>query len=96
MKCPYCGGEMEQGVIQSPHEICWKHEKAFLGNAEFNEDAVILSELSMLRGSAAEAFRCRACEKIVIDYKNGDCDMNRRAGLSSDFAVVRKMFRKRS
>ena len=26
MKCPYCEKEMEQGFIQSPHEISWKKE----------------------------------------------------------------------
>ena len=35
MNCPYCGKEMEKGVIQSPHEINWKKKKAFIGRAMF-------------------------------------------------------------
>ena len=23
MQCPYCGKEMELGLVQSPHEIAW-------------------------------------------------------------------------
>ncbi len=77
MKCPYCGEEMEQGVIQSPHEISWDKKKRFFGRAEFHEGAVVLSAFSMLRGSAAIAHCCRKCEKIVIDFKDGSCDANR-------------------
>lgn len=77
MKCPYCNEEMENGVIQSPHEISWKCKKHIFGRAAFHEGSVVLSELSFLKGSAVRAFCCRKCEKIVIDYKNGDSDINR-------------------
>ncbi|MEA4926359.1 MAG: PF20097 family protein [Syntrophomonadaceae bacterium] len=76
MKCPYCDGEMEAGVIQSPHEISWKYKKHFIGRAEFHDGSIVLSELSFLKGSIVQAFCCRKCEKIVIDYKDGNCDMN--------------------
>jgi PHP family Zn ribbon phosphoesterase len=76
MKCPYCGEEMEKGVIQSPQEISWKRKKHFFGRAEFHDGSIVLSELSMLKGSATIAHCCRKCEKIVIDYKDGRCDMN--------------------
>ena len=57
MKCPYCDGEMEQGYIQSPYEINWKkgNKRAFLGNAGFHDGSVVLSELSLLGGSAVTA-----------------------------------------
>jgi len=77
MNCPYCGVEMEPGVIQSPHEISWKRKKHFLGRAEFHEGSIVLSELSFMKGSAARAYCCRRCEKIVIDYHDGACDLNR-------------------
>ncbi|WP_315120807.1 PF20097 family protein [uncultured Clostridium sp.] len=76
MKCPYCGEEMEQGVIQSPHEISWKNKKSYIGRAKFHEGSIILSKLYMLQGSAVIANCCRKCEKIIIDYKDGSCDMN--------------------
>ena len=76
MICPYCNEEMEAGVIQSPHQISWKRKRRAFNRAEFYEGSIILSELSILRGSAAQAFCCRKCEKIIIDYRNGNCDMN--------------------
>lgn len=68
MNCPYCGKEMEKGVIQSPHEISWKKKKSFFGRAMFHEGSVVLSELSFMSGSAVIAYLCRDCKKIVIDY----------------------------
>ena len=68
MNCPYCGKEMEKGVIQSPHEISWQKKKSFIGRAMFHENSIVLSELSMLKGSAVIAYLCRDCQKIVIDY----------------------------
>ena len=54
MLCPYCGKEMEKGLIQSPQELAWlKGEKRrLLSRAAFHKDSVVLSELSLLRGSA--------------------------------------------
>ncbi len=77
MKCPYCSEEMEQGVIQGPHEISWQYKKHIVGRAEFHKGSVVLSELSLLKGSSVKAFCCPKCEKIVIDYRDGDCDINR-------------------
>ena len=78
MNCPYCGEEMERGVIQSNYELNWKHKKHFLKSAEYHDGAVVLSERAPPKGSAAAAFLCRKCEKVIIDYKDGSCDLNRR------------------
>ena len=77
MTCPYCGGEMESGVIQSPQEISWLHKRHIFGGAELHEGSVILSELSFIKGSCVTAFLCRSCAKVVIDYKDGACDHNK-------------------
>ena len=42
------------------------------------EDSVLLSDMSLTRGSAVEAFLCRDCQKIIIDYTDGNCDLNKR------------------
>ncbi len=80
MVCPYCGHEMEPGVIQSPHELSWKKglKRPFFGRAAFHEGSVVLSELSFLRGSAVKAFLCRACQKVIIDCADAQSDLNRR------------------
>lgn len=69
MICPYCNKEMRYGVIQSQHEINWKPKKTKLfGAAEFHKDAIVLSELSFLKGSCVEAYCCNDCKKIIIEY----------------------------
>ena len=80
MKCPYCGNEMETGLIQSPQEISWiKGEKKHLfGRAELHDGSVVLSELSFLKGSAVTAFLCRECQKVLIDYSDEHSDFNSR------------------
>lgn len=78
MKCPYCNIEMEKGLIHSPQELNWiKGEKRkFFTRAFLHSEAVVLSELSMLKGSACVAFNCPNCKKIIIDYANSESDLN--------------------
>lgn len=80
MKCPYCGDEMKQGLIQSPHEINWipGEKRKFFGRAMFHEGSIVLSELSMMKGSACVAYNCLQCQKIVIDYGESNVDLNHR------------------
>ena len=80
MLCPYCGKEMGKGLIQSPQELAWlKGEKRrLLSRAAFHKDSVVLSELSLLRGSAVEAWLCRDCGKVVIDIASPASDRNAR------------------
>lgn len=75
MKCPYCSNEMEKGIIQSPQEIAWNSKKRIFANSDFNDDSVVLSRLSMLKGSAVITYLCRDCKKIIIDYEE-EHDLN--------------------
>ncbi len=78
MTCPYCGREMERGLIQSPQELCWipGEDRKTFARAEFHEGAVVLSKLSFMKGSAVTAHLCRACRKVVIDCSDGTSDKN--------------------
>ncbi|GKX29295.1 hypothetical protein SH1V18_17750 [Vallitalea longa] len=76
MKCPYCGKEMEQGVIQSPYEISWDKKKHLFGSAHGRKESIVLSESTMIKGCAVIAYLCRECKKIVIDYTDEKCDYN--------------------
>lgn len=78
MLCPYCDNEMKQGLIDSQHEINWKSKRHLFGNAELHKSSILLSEYSFLKGSAVIAYLCRSCEKIIIDYKDRTCDLNRK------------------
>ena len=78
MNCPYCNNEMEKGLIHSPQELNWiKGEKRkFFTRAFLHKDSIVLSELSMMKGSACVAYNCPNCKKIVIDYADGSNDLN--------------------
>ena len=78
MNCPYCGTEMEKGVIASQNEISWESKRHLLGSAEFHDDSVVLAERSFMKGSAVVAYLCRRCEKVIIDYKDEKSDFNKR------------------
>ena len=57
MNCPYCNNEMIKGLIHSPQELNWiKGEKRkFFTRAFLHKDSIVLSELSMMKGSACIA-----------------------------------------
>ena len=63
MTCPYCNNVMEEGIIQSPQELSWK-------------DSLVLSKLSLMKGSAVKALLCRKCMKVIIDCANKESDLN--------------------
>ncbi len=80
MQCPYCGKGMEKGLISSPQEIAWLkgEKKPLLGRAAFHDGSVVLSELSVMKGSAVTAYLCRECKKVLIDYSEKMSDFNAR------------------
>ena len=80
MNCPYCGNDMEKGLIQSPNELSWiKGDKRRLfGRSFLHEGSVVLSELSVMKGSACVAYNCPQCRKILIDYSQEGSDLNNR------------------
>ena len=72
MKCPYCGTEMEQGLIQCRDGVSWqKKERLVAALSGLSKDSVILARTqgSLFSGAAAIAHHCAACKKIVIDYE---------------------------
>ncbi len=79
MKCPYCNNDMEIGIIQDCNEIAWLKglDRPALGRAAFHEGSVVLSKLSLTKGSAVMAYLCRGCGKVIIDLKDPNTDLNR-------------------
>lgn len=80
MRCPYCNIEMEKGIIESNQEISWKpgEKRRIIGRADFHKGSVVLSELSLLKGSAVAAYICKDCKKVIIDYSDNQSDFNNR------------------
>ncbi len=73
MNCPYCGGETEFGYIQSRDGVYWVRTKRAISNAlppRRGRDTVPLNvgKVSYFNGGSAEAWLCRRCKKVVIDY----------------------------
>ncbi len=80
MQCPYCGKEMEKGLILSTKEISWVkgEKKKVFAKASLSEDSAVLSAYSFWKRPAVVAWRCAVCQKIVIDLADGKCDFNRK------------------
>ena len=69
---------MEEGIIQSPQEISWKMgiKRPKFGRAGFHKDSIVLSKLSLMKGSAVKAYLCRKCMKVIIDCADEKSDLN--------------------
>ncbi len=72
MNCPYCGGEMAFGYVQCRDGVYWSEKKravAAVGLAP-GKSLVPLhtGKAGFYSGGSAEAYLCRACKKVVIDY----------------------------
>ena len=61
MICPYCNFEMEKGYIQSRDGLGWSPKKIMIAAL-----SGMLAEQEL--GKSVIAYRCKACEKLVIDY----------------------------
>lgn len=70
MKCPYCGGEMQQGVLSGDgrRKVRWKagDKKASWSDALADVGTLTAAKCT-LTSFTMEAFFCKACKKMVID-----------------------------
>lgn len=66
MKCPTCGQEMEEGVVQSAREIFFTIEPHRFW-FKVKKEEVLLSSHNWTRPTCV-AYLCRNCQKVVIDY----------------------------
>lgn len=71
MKCPYCQCEMEQGYIQSRDGLAWtKKEHFVIAFAPYTSDSLQIG--NRRDGKSAEAYLCKNCKKILIDYQENE------------------------
>lgn len=66
MKCPTCGQEMEEGVVQSAREIFFAIEPHRFW-FKVKKEEVLLSSHNWTRPTCI-AYLCRNCKKVVINY----------------------------
>ena len=78
MTCPYCNNVMEEGIIQSSQERSCKkgNTRPIFGRAGLHKDSIVLSKLSIMKGSAVKALLCRKCMKVIIDCADKESDLN--------------------
>ena len=69
MKCPYCDTEMEQGYLQSRDPIFWSTRKRHVAKIPSGPTDVGVAD-GELTGFYAEAFYCRACNRLIVEPKN--------------------------
>jgi len=68
MNCPYCGAEMEKGLVQSAGEIFWSTERRkFIVSARETKGDIMISSYDIF-GNFAESYLCRNCKKIITNY----------------------------
>lgn len=70
MDCPFCGAEMEDGVLQSTHGIHYYHKPCFAGVPfHFNARNEALGQPGKpLQPPFIPVSRCPTCRKIIFDY----------------------------
>ncbi len=68
MVCPWCKGELEEGFLQSDHDVYFSPKKhnTFLGL--FKADTIKLTSLDPILPTAT-ALHCKACGRVIVEYK---------------------------
>lgn len=70
MKCPVCEQEMEKGFLQGRQRIAWvkkKHKVSLLP-----KNGEMLLENHAFDDFLFDAYICKNCKKIVVDYSNAN------------------------
>lgn len=73
-ECPWCRCPMEVGlIVGGGSEMWWKpHRRAERRDCQLISDGIF-------KDACIRVWRCASCEKMVIDYKDGACDLTRSA-----------------
>lgn len=69
VKCPYCNNEMVKGVVEAGRApLKWIEDGGKIGLA--NRIAIAVDEKHIIaQGRNIESYKCKACNKIVINLK---------------------------
>ncbi len=68
MQCPYCGKEMEKGMIISSEPINFMKEVRFINRPKKRKGEFNLATPHLGGRSHVDVCLCRECRKIVIEY----------------------------
>lgn len=70
MKCPCCGKEMINGVVQSARQVFFTTQahKFWFSPDTKRSDEVLLCSDNWISPTSCTAYHCSECKKVVIDY----------------------------
>ena len=71
MNCPFCGGEMREGLIESGKPILWVVEEKGLLIPDKEKGEFYVSE-GFWQGCCQAADYCPACKKIILSVPDED------------------------
>ena len=71
MKCQICGNEMEKGFLEAYKVLLWSQKKHKLSLAQENGE-VGFYKYNPFSYMYLDAYICKQCKKIVIDYENSE------------------------
>ncbi len=68
MICPFCGKEMENGLLQAGNMIVWVKKKHFW--SLLPKEGEILLDRNYLTGAAIPSWICKNCRKVITEYED--------------------------
>jgi len=73
MRCPFCGGFMEKGMIQSGGSLLvWVRKKHYL--SLLPKEGEVLLDRNYLSGAIIPARICKQCKKVIAEYQEKDSE----------------------
>ena len=68
MKCPCCGSYMDRGHLTAGgHRILWTAKERRWSSSKIGDD-MLVQRMSIFSGALDNiAWRCRGCQKILVD-----------------------------
>ena len=66
MRCPFCGNDMEKGLLQSGNMIVWVKKKHYL--SLLPRDGEVVLDRNYLTGASVPSWICKECKKVISEY----------------------------
>ncbi len=70
--CPFCGLEMEKGLLQGGNILVWVKKKHHL--SLLPREGEVLLDRTYVTNSAVPAWICKKCKKIIMEYEEKQND----------------------
>ena len=69
MICPFCGKEMDHGVVQTDARLSWNRQKKMINWPDKGEVQLGFKALGWV---SIPADICRDCKKVIVDYSESN------------------------